>query len=367
MAPEPHIVVLLGAGSTVGAACEPEPPDDRHFFKNRLVKERLPEYPALKWGVDRFDACSLEDLVAQTDLLAKLCASRTLSEANDYWRFLPSLRACAEERPTFYAAKLAMEEPCMALPALVAWEAFSILCDVLNPNTLNLPKTSPLVTLLNDLPDQPSRLTLATLNYDVVLEEAVSRLGRGPDAFRYADPSSAATSGEAAVEVLKLHGSLNWKEAPDFRPNVPGWKASDDWLKVVPPSASGSRLEQPSLLLPTLFKQEININYQTDPRAMHYKKLWERFATRLSSATALLTVGCSFPDTDRHLCVVVESAVKAGNLQRVVACVKEDKGPGPIEDRLKKLVPCGVQVHGEAGGLDALVESDKVNWLMQRA
>ncbi len=363
MAPQPHIVVLLGTGSTIGAGCEPEPPGDWNFFENPCVQKllRTERYPALNWGVPRFDACSLEDLVAQTDLLAKLCASQTLSEASDYQGTFDSLWARGENDTT-YATKLAMEKPSMALPALVAWEALSILCDVLDPKTLHLPKTSPLVTLLNVLLDQRSRLTLATLNYDLVLEQAVSRLGRRR-AFRYGECEASPRT----VEVLKLHGSLNWKEeAPYYRPTVPSWEARD-WLKVVHPYASGSSLEQPSLLLPTLFKQEINIDYQTDPRAMHYKKLWEVFAARLSSATALLTVGCSFPDADWHLRVVVGSAVNAGNLRRVVVCVKKDCGP---ICRLKKIIDQakkGIELRGEAGGLEALVETDKVNWLMQRA
>ena len=91
-----------------------------------------------------------------------------------------------------------------------------------------------------------------------------------------------------------------------FRPDVPDW-GEMGWLEVAPPRFSASGFVQPSLLLPTLFKQEININYQTDPRARHYKTLWEIFAARLASATALLTVGCSFPDTDWHSRVVVGS------------------------------------------------------------
>jgi hypothetical protein len=204
---------------------------------------------------------------------------------------------------------------------------------------------------------EASRLTIATLNYDLVLEKAVRQLSGTGREFRYgeADPP--------AVGVLKLHGSLNWKEtAPDFHPNVPNW-GKNGWLDPVRPVACVYSVEQPSLLLPTVFKQEINIDYQTDPRAMYYKGLWAVFAKRLSSATALLSVGCSFPETDRHLRAVVESAVKRGNgnLQRVVVCVKGDTGP---MERLKKIVPCVVQVRGEAGGLEALVESDKVNWLM---
>ena len=367
MAPEPHILVLLGAGSTVGAGCEPVPPGDWNFFKHPRIQELLEngQYPALKWGRDRFAPCSLEDLVAQTDHLAKLCASRTLSEESDYWRFLGSLQARGQKDRS-YAAKLAMEAPCMALPALVAWEALGIACDVLGHATLNPSKPSPLVTLLtllNALLDRyrPSHLTLATLNYDLVLEQVALQLPDTGRVFRYgeADPPT----DPPAVEVLKLHGSLNWKEAaPDFRPHMPNWR-ENGWLKVEPPFASGSRVVQPSLLLPTLFKQEININYQTDPRAMHYKTLWEVFAARLSSATALLTVGCSFPDTDRHLRVVVESAIKAGNgnLRRVVVCVKGDNTIG----RLKKVVPDNVKVQGEDGGLDALVKGDKVDWLME--
>jgi hypothetical protein len=73
----------------------------------------------------------------------------------------------------------------------------------------------------------------------------------------------------------------------------------------------------------------------------------------------------SFPDTDRHLRAVLKSAVNAGKLRRVVVCVKEDAG---AIDRLKKVVSgmSGiVEVCEEDGGLDALVESDKVAWLMQ--
>ena len=317
MAPEPHILVLLGAGSTVGAGCEPVPPGDWNFFKHPRVQELLEngQYPALKWGRDRFAPCSLEDLVAHTDLLAKLCESRILSEKGDYCKFLGLLQARGREDSS-YAAKLRQEAPRMALPALVAWEALSIACEVWDP--ANPPKTSPLVTLLDVLLDRTSRLTLATLNYDLVLEKAVMQRRNTVRTFRYGEACEAAPP---TVEVLKLHGSLNWKEDACFgrRPDVPDW-GENGWLEVVRPRFSASGFAQPSLLLPTLFKQEININYQTDPRAMHYKELWEVFAERLSSATALLTVGCSFPDTDRHLRAVVGSAVNAGNLQRVVVC-----------------------------------------------
>jgi hypothetical protein len=67
-----------------------------------------------------------------------------------------------------------------------------------------------------------------------------------------------------------------------------------------------------------------------------------------------LTVGCSFPDTDRHLRAVVGSAVNAEKLQRIVACVKG--GTGPI-DRLKNVVP-NIVVRGETDGLEALVEPE---------
>jgi hypothetical protein len=150
MAPEPHIVVLLGAGSTVGARCEPAPPEDRNFFQNACVQNllRSERYPALNWGKERFAPCSLEDLVTQTDLLAKLCASIILSEEKDYWKRLDQLRARGNKDRS-YAWRLAIEEPCMALPALVAPEAWSILCGVLGP--LNPPTTSPLATLLKVL------------------------------------------------------------------------------------------------------------------------------------------------------------------------------------------------------------------------
>jgi hypothetical protein len=155
MALDPHIVVLLGAGSTVGAGCDPVPPGDWNFFENSYVQSLLRRglYPALNWGVDRFDACSLEDLVAQTDLLAKLCASRILSEARDYRRFRDLLDDRADKDES-YAAKLAREAPCMALPALVAWEAMDIAWYVLGRATLNPSKPSPLVKLLKDLFDR---------------------------------------------------------------------------------------------------------------------------------------------------------------------------------------------------------------------
>jgi hypothetical protein len=326
--------------------------------------------------VDRFHPCSLEDLVTQTDLLAKLCELRILSEESDYGRLWKSLEDHGQ-KDSSYTAKLAMEAPCMALPALVAWETLAIACDVLGP--LNPPTTSPLVTLLNKLldRDRSSRLTIATLNYDLVLEKAaLQRINTGC-AFRYGEADEAALS---TVEVLKLHGSLNWKEAaPDFRPNVPDWARRSGWLDVVLPFASGSKVVQPSLLLPTLFKQEINIDYQTDPRAMYYKGLWEVFAKRLSTATALLTVGCSFPDTDSHLRMVIGSAVNAGGkLQRVVVCVKEDTTP---TDRLAKALGgrycrtlgiiertgSNIEVREDTEGLDALVKGDAVDWLMHTA
>jgi hypothetical protein len=308
-------------------------------------------------GGDRVAPCSLEDLVAHTDLLAYSSVNREiLSQKGDYCKFLGLLEARGREDSS-YAGKLREEAQRMALPALVAWEALSIACEAWGPATP--PKTTPLVTLLDVLLDRSSRLTLATLNYDLVLEKAAMQLLDTGRTFRYGE---ACETTPPTVEVLKLHGSLNWKEDTCFglRPDVPDW-GENSWLEVVRPRFSASGFVQPSLLLPTLFKQEININYQTDPRARHYKTLWEVFAVRLASATALLTVGCSFSDTDWHLRVMIGSAINAEKLQRIVVCAKGDTGP---IDRLKKVVP-KIVVRGETDGLEALVEGDKVDWLMQ--
>jgi len=99
-----------------------------------------------------------------------------------------------------------------------------------------------------------------TFNYDCYLEDALVSESRK---FRYIDRNSYSETPEALLDreipIVKLHGSLNWNEKlkGDFYKidfHLPYSKKS----QICPKYVDDYNWDQPAIILPTIFKQEIN-------------------------------------------------------------------------------------------------------------
>jgi len=142
-----------------------------------------------------------------------------------------------------------------------------------------------------------------TFNYDCYLEDALILEKRE---FKYIDRNSYSENPEAlsdrGIPIVKLHGSLNWNEKLkgnfskiDFR--LPYSKKS----QICPKYVDDYNWDQPAIIPPTIFKQEIN----DDSRIEHnltqtILQQWRTAITMLEWADKIIFVGYSFPISDFH-------------------------------------------------------------------
>ncbi len=152
-----------------------------------------------------------------------------------------------------------------------------------------------------------------TFNYDGYLEDALTHdfTHEGPK-FKYIDRNSYTEDEDPSaipkglshggIPIVKLHGSLNWKEKRkgdfykiDF--HLPYSKES----QIQPKYVDDYNWEQPAIIPPTIFKQEIN----DDSRIEHnltqtILQQWRTAITMLRLADKIIFVGYSFPVSDFH-------------------------------------------------------------------
>lgn len=93
---------------------------------------------------------------------------------------------------------------------------------------------------------------------------------------------------------------------------------------------------QPCIIGPTLFKQEIAIDFQVNASALFYKRLWRMCWESLREVNALVFVGFSIPPTDFHARTLFQSARLQGEFERVAICIKDKTGDDAI-DRVRRI------------------------------
>jgi hypothetical protein len=137
-------------------------------------------------------------------------------------------------------------------------------------------------------PDVSVRNTILTFNYDLVVERALHELGV-PFSYGFAkqrvsyDQSATCTSSATvgAVPVLKLHGSVNWAPRPG---RGLGFTVFGSYADVRAINAI------PALVPPTWDK---HFDY-------HLRAVWQTAVAALSTATRIVVLGFSMPETDLH-------------------------------------------------------------------
>jgi len=142
-------------------------------------------------------------------------------------------------------------------------------------------------------------LGYATFNYDCYLEETLSPRFKYISTNDNAEDISQLLHGD--VPIVKLHGSLNWKEnstprdvifqSPPYQKghqSKPGYVANTEW-------------SQPAVIPPTIFKQEINDDSRTnDILTKTILQQWRAAIRLLIESDKIIFVGYSFPTTDYH-------------------------------------------------------------------
>lgn len=165
--------------------------------------------------------------------------------------------------------------------------------------------------------------TIITFNYDCVIDDALRRGadGRWSAQYGYCFPNPARVSGHekwsarnppaahnGSVNLLKLHGSLNWRPLPTridagIRLRERPYKQhGDNEYEIVPPENS-KRLEERAIL----------------------KKLWGNAERALRRARVLCLTGFSFTPTDLHVDSLFRLAVAMNSRLETAILVNPDR------------------------------------------
>lgn len=183
---------------------------------------------------------------------------------------------------------------------------------------------SPYALLIASLLGQPSpskRNTFISLNYDTVVEEAAAELGLSIDYGAAGGLPSPDGVVRRSLRLLKLHGSINWSKSRG-RTGIAVW-----------PSYRALRDdgEQPLVIPPTWAKVGTS----------GIQRVWSSAMDELKTATRIIILGFSFPDTDQHLRYLIATGLEKNISLREVHYL--DLRPEEVQRRAERLL--GGQFH----------------------
>lgn len=333
------VVVILGAGATIGSGytlCGQSLPGDRGFFDNRLVQERLSKYLALNVLLGYFRKVHGKDLagVGLEEVWTFLDFSsgdlyRPLTDlANERKEWLQAIRQPQSRRDDdHYWTRFYREDRTIPAPneidlnLLAGWELRCLVSEIYgavdapgDPNVYNL--------LLMKIPQDT---TVISLNYDLVLEHALTH-ATAP--WYYAHVSTTVDRDQRGVQVIKPHGSLNWL----FKGNVPFVSITTDYRigPVTHRCFVENRFKEAMIIPPTHLKRPVNI---PETQALETRellsKLWKSMAEKLKAASHVFIIGYSFPSTDHHLRTLfyqVSHDRRGKKYSEVHCCTRADGG-----------------------------------------
>ena len=161
------------------------------------------------------------------------------------------------------------------------------------------------------------------LNYDTIIEDslAMTRIpfadGLSGGATAWWDANAFDVDGVSA-RVIKLHGSINWKQMPD-----------DPLPKRIGPSIELVDQEEiPLLIWPSSTKYQ---EAQLDPFAQLLHRA--RLALRTESGSQRLLVICGYSFGDRHINLEIDRALhEAGGNLTIAAFTEKDEPTGLLKD-----------------------------------
>jgi len=310
-------VVILGTGATIGSGytrCGESLPGDQGFFCNPLVQSLLQKekYPALylmlgtfrKMYGENLSAVGLEEVWTFLEFSAKDIYKPLTILDKERKEWLTEIR-----KPEFrsddehchcqhYREDRTIPTPTdIDLHLLAGWDLRRLLCriygEVAVPSKGNVYES--LITKIEK--EGGGTLTFISLNYDTILEMALTCAGRP---WHYRHVQSTESRDETGIRILKPHGSFNWL----FKGNIPPVSISTDYRldPVTHRSFEVNQFEEAMIIPPTQLKQAINIKETQPPETVAlFSKIWQSMADALAEASHVFIIGYSFPSTDHHL------------------------------------------------------------------
>lgn len=153
--------------------------------------------------------------------------------------------------------------------------------------------------------------TFISFNYDLLIENALDKLSIP---YSYGMDSQQRTSSDS-VELLKLHGSVNWGANANNRK----YQIHSSYQDLI------NENQYPQLVPPTwrkLFTGEL-------------RKIWDKSIQSLENATRIIVIGFSMPETDNHFKYLMAAGLQNNISLREIIFVNPDKSH--LEQRAKAL------------------------------
>lgn len=193
-----------------------------------------------------------------------------------------------------------------------------------------------LLGMVNEKSKPTGGNTVITFNYDTIFEDALTRL-EVPWTYGYSERSmegfyqSVRFVGTKkddwgrgrepnAVPVLKLHGSVNWTIKPKGGPTGPQLSIFRSY------DALRSADQVPRLVPPTWSKTVED----------HLSVPWQHAIERLHTATRIIIIGFSMPETDLHFRYLLAAGLQRNASLRKIVFVNPD--PEGIERRARAVL-----------------------------
>lgn len=232
------------------------------------------------------------------------------------------------------------------------------------------------VALLRRIIQRPSRAVggrtapaVITLNYDLGLDYALHFGGLG---FDYG--TAEGRPAPQAVQLLKLHGSINWGSCPKCKVVVP-WHLGDFFrthhFNVMPfedgraqsfmldiadqfqelKHGCGEAVSPVPVVVPPTWNK-------TDNQLV--RNVWRNAARELSEARYIVFIGYSFPETDLYFRYLLALGLAGeARIRRIMVLNPDPKAPDQLRSMLSPNLQGRVQVYRDtfANGLDDLHEA----------
>lgn len=355
-------VVILGTGATMGSGYTRHGkmlPGDRGFFGNSIVKTMLQSghFAAVNSVLDSFrrglggslDTVGLEEVWTFLEFAGKGLFRNSVDFKDETARWLEAVRRpesrlddehCLCRR--YRADRTLLTRADVDLLLVAGWDLRRLLgrvFDELTPPDLNV--YAALLKKYDITCDSTTRTIIININYDTVLEDALSKNGTP---WYYGHVHTTIQRDPSSLRILKPHGSLNWR----FRGNEPSVEITADYslAPVDCRSESDNRFEEAMIIPPTQIKQAITVAETQNPATNKlFTAIWHDMIEALARASRVFVIGYSFPPTDLHLRTGFHLASYKRQfkpIDEVYCCTKADGGEREVFANAKRFLPLAV-------------------------
>jgi len=226
---------------------------------------------------------------------------------------------------------------------------------------------------------EPASVTVISLNYDIIADNTLARLGESRGRFALPDyRCDIATPGYRNADrfgcLLKIHGSLNWLYCPNCHRLELGVAPSGRTVKVLntlydldsrygatgAPCVECQTRVRPVLITPTHLK---------DYRNPHIARVWYEAARALRDAERAIFVGYSMPEDDVEVIYLFKRGLAKMDPRQITVVEYAGKRRVPVDAhpvglRYRALFGNGIDWHST--GFDAWIrEAGQVGYVPQ--